>query len=73
MNNKDNNMSKKTKEINTLKNENIEDKKSSIVAPIFDNKSITTNNSSSQTVTVTDQRVDSIESSSNALLSYFRQ
>ena len=73
MNNKDNDMSKKTKEINTLKNENVDDKKSSIVAPIFDNKSITVDKSSSQTVTVTDQRVDSIESSSNALLSYFRQ
>ena len=72
MNNKDNDMSKKTKEINTLKNENVDDKKSSIVAPIFDNKSTNTY-SSSQTVTVTDQRVDSIESSSNALLSYFRQ
>ena len=66
-------MEDKTKEIKTLTSESVVDDNSSIVAPIFDNKSITTNNSNSQTVTVTDQRVDSMETSSNALLSYFRQ
>jgi hypothetical protein len=67
-------MKDKTKEIRTLTNESVVDNdNSSIVAPIFDNKSITTNNSNSQTVTVTDQRVDSMETSSNALLAYFRQ
>ena len=66
-------MEDKTKEIKTLTSESVVDNNSSIVAPIFDNKSITTNNSNSQTVTVTDQRVDSMETSSNALLSYFRQ
>jgi len=73
MNNKDNNMSKKTKEIKTLANEIVDDK-SSIIAPIIsDNKTITTNNSSSQTNIVSDQRVESMEPSSNALLAYFRQ
>jgi len=67
-------MKDKTKEIKTLTNEStVDNDNSSIVAPIFDNKSITTNNSNSQTVTVTDQRVDSMETSSNALLAYFRQ
>ena len=67
-------MKDKTKEIKTLTNESVVDNdNSSIVAPIFDNKSITTNNSNSQMVTVTDQRVDSMETSSNALLAYFRQ
>ena len=70
MNNKDN--EKKRGRIEILYPENVDDK-SSIVAPIFDNKTITTNNSSSQNVTVTDQRVDPIEPSSNALLAYFRQ
>ena len=70
MNNKDN--EKKRGRIEILYPENVDDK-SSIVAPIFDNKTITTNNSSSQNVTVTNQRVDPIEPSSNALLAYFRQ
>ena len=71
---KDNIMSLKTKELKEVASVGKSVSSTSIVAPIItDNKTITTTNSNSQAVTVTDQRVESLDSSSNALLAYFRQ
>jgi len=75
MNNKDNNMTLKTKELKDVASESKSDSSTSIVVPNFitDNKKIDNSSNSSQSVTVTDQRVESLDSSSNALLAYFRQ
>jgi hypothetical protein len=75
MNNKDNNMSLKTKELKDVASVSKSDSSTSIVVPNFitDNKKIDNSSNSSQSVTVTDQRVESLDSSSNALLAYFRQ
>jgi len=75
MDNKDNNMTLKTNEIKTLTSESKSESSTSIVVPNFitDNKKIDNSSNSSQSVTVTDQRVESLDSSSNALLAYFRQ
>ena len=74
MDNKDSNMTLKTKELKAAASVS-QSESTSIVAPNFitDNKKIDNSNNSSQAVTVTDQRVDSMEGSSNALLAYFRQ
>ena len=75
MNNKDNNMTLKTKELKDVASVSKSDSSTSIVVPNFitDNKKIDNSSNSSQAVTVTDQRVESLDSSSNALLAYFRQ
>ena len=75
MNNKDNNMTLKTKELIDVASVSKSDSSTSIVVPNFitDNKKIDNSSNSSQSVTVTDQRVESLDSSSNALLAYFRQ
>ena len=72
MNNKDSKMKVKTQEIKALVSESNNKTKESVVSMIADNKQITTIDSSSNTTIATDQRVDSIEPSSNALLQYFR-
>ena len=74
MNYKDNIMTLKTKELKDVASVS-QSESTSIVVPNFitDNKKIDNSNNSSQAVTVTDQRVDSMEGSSNALLAYFRQ
>ena len=72
MNNKDSRMKVKTEEIKTLAAEVIVPLAKSSTNIVADNKQITTNNSSSNTTIASNQRVDSIESSSNALLQYFR-
>jgi len=74
MNYKDNIMTLKTKELKAAASVS-QSESTSIVVPNFitDNKKIDNSNNSSQAVTVTDQRVDSMEGSSNALLAYFRQ
>ena len=74
MNYKDNIMTLKTKELKAAASVS-QSESTSIVAPNFitDNKKIDNSNNSSQAVTVTDQRVESLDSSSNALLAYFRQ
>jgi hypothetical protein len=72
---KDNIMSLKTKELKDVASVSKSDSSTSIVVPNFitDNKKIDNSSNSSQSVTVTDQRVESLDSSSNALLAYFRQ
>ena len=74
LDNKDSNMTLKTKELKAAASAS-QSESTSIVVPNFitDNKQIDNSNNSSQAVTVTDQRVDSMEGSSNALLAYFRQ
>jgi len=68
-------MSLKTKELKDVASVSQSDSSTSIVVPNFitDNKKIDNSSNSSQSVTVTDQRVESLDSSSNALLAYFRQ
>ena len=70
---KDNIMSLKTKELKDVASVSKSDSSTSIVVPNFitDNKKIDNSNNSSQAVTVTDQRVDSMEGSSNAVLNYY--
>ena len=72
MDNKDSNMTLKTKELKAAASVS-QSESTSIVAPNFitDNKKIDNSNNSSQAVTVTDQRVDSMEGSSNAVLNYY--
>jgi len=69
------NMTLKTKELKEVASVSQSDSSTSIVVPNFitDNKKIDNSSNSSQSVTVTDQRVESLDSSSNALLAYFRQ
>jgi len=69
------NMTLKTKELKDVASVSKSDSSTSIVVPNFitDNKKIDNSSNSSQSVTVTDQRVESLDSSSNALLAYFRQ
>ena len=72
MNYKDNIMTLKTKELKAAASVS-QSESTSIVVPNFitDNKKIDNSNNSSQAVTVTDQRVDSMEGSSNAVLNYY--
>jgi len=72
MNYKDNIMTLKTKELKDVASVS-QSESTSIVVPNFitDNKKIDNSNNSSQAVTVTDQRVDSMEGSSNAVLNYY--
>ena len=72
---KDNIMSLKTKELKDVASVSKSDSSTSIVVPNFitDNRKIDNSSNSSQSVTVVDQRVESMEGSSNALLAYFRQ
>ena len=72
MTNKDSRMKVKTEEIKTLAAEVIVPLAKSSTNIVADNKQITTNNSSSNTTIASNQRVDSIEPSSNALLHYYR-
>jgi hypothetical protein len=71
--NKDNNMSEKTKEIKELSSQVFEDIESENNFMFADNKTITTTTDASQTNIVTTQRVDSNEASANALLDYFKK
>jgi len=71
MNNKDSRMKVKTEEIKTLAAEVIVPLAKPSNTIIADNKTINTNTSSSTTI-ASNQRVDSIEPSSNALLHYYR-
>ena len=72
MDNKDSNMTLKTKELKAAASVS-QSESTSIVVPNFitDNKQIDNSNNSSQAVTVVDQRVDSMEGSSNAVLNYY--
>ena len=72
---KDNIMTLKANELKAAASVSKSESSTSIVVPNFitDNKKIDNSSNSSQSVTVTDQRVESLDSSSNALLAYFRQ
>jgi len=71
MNNKDSRMKVKTQEIKTLAAEVIVPLAKPSNTIIADNKKITTNTSSSTTI-ASNQRVESLDASSNALLHYYR-